>query len=110
MAYGGFTAGKAPVAKVEEKLPAPSMGAVCVTPHAPLTAPQVQYELADSGCNWLFVSTRGQLDKIDQVRSELPELRGIVSFDPLDGDHECFQVQQIGREELGEQRSQVLAG
>src|SRR5262245_7105974 len=60
-------------------------GAVCVSPHAPLTARQVQYELADSGCSWLLVSTREQLDKITQVRAELPELRGIVTFDRLDG-------------------------
>src|SRR5262245_60641694 len=44
-------------------------GGVCVTPHAPLTAAQVHYELADSGCNWLFVSTRAQFDKISQVRA-----------------------------------------
>src|SRR5439155_11998870 len=59
-------------------------GAICVTPHAPLTARQVQYELADSGCTWLFVSTQAQLDKISEVRAELPQLRGIVSFDRLD--------------------------
>src|SRR5262245_10439906 len=58
-------------------------GAVCVTPHAPLTARQVQYELSDSGASWLFVSSRAQLDKIGQVRAELPDLRGIVSFDRL---------------------------
>src|SRR5436305_1774278 len=59
-------------------------GGVCVTPHAPLTARQVQYELSDSGCSWLFVSTRAQLDKIQEVRDELPDLRGIVTFDRLD--------------------------
>jgi long-chain acyl-CoA synthetase len=58
-------------------------GAVNVTPHAPLTARQVQYELADSGASWLFVSTREQLTKIEQVRAELPAIRGIVTFDPL---------------------------
>src|SRR4051794_16927504 len=58
-------------------------GAVNVTPHAPLTARQVQYELADSGASWLFVSTREQLAKIEQVRAELPEVRGIVTFDTL---------------------------
>ncbi len=62
-----------------------SAAAVCVTPHAPLTARQVQYELADSGAAWLFVSTRAQLDKIVQVRDELPALRGIVTFDTLAG-------------------------
>jgi long-chain acyl-CoA synthetase len=61
-------------------------GAVNVTPHAPLTARQVQYELADSGASWLFVSTREQLQKIEQVRSELPQVRGIVTFDSLSAD------------------------
>src|SRR5262245_15509841 len=61
-------------------------GAVNVTPHAPLTARQVQYELADSGASWLFVSTREHLQKIEQVRSELPQVRGIVTFDSLSGD------------------------
>ena len=60
--------------------------AVNVTPHAPLTAAQVRYELADSGACWLFVSTRAQLDKISTVRGELPELRGIVTFDTLPDD------------------------
>src|SRR3954454_21267009 len=32
-------------------------GAVNVPPHAPLTARQVQYQLADAGVTWLFVST-----------------------------------------------------
>src|SRR5206468_3295940 len=57
-------------------------GAVSVTPHAPLTARQVQYELSDSGAIWLFVSTRGQLDKIEQVRGQT-DLRGVVTFDTL---------------------------
>src|SRR5437763_1602883 len=32
-------------------------GAVNVPPHAPLTARQVEYQLADAGVSWLFVST-----------------------------------------------------
>jgi long-chain acyl-CoA synthetase len=59
---------------------------VAVTPHAPLTARQVQYELADSGASWLLVSTESQMDKIRQVRDELPGLRGIVTFDTLAGE------------------------
>src|SRR5436305_7913628 len=53
-----------------------------VPPHAPLTARQVQFQLADAGVSWLFVSTRAQLDKVQQHRAELPALRGIVVFDP----------------------------
>ncbi len=60
-------------------------GAICVAPHAPLTPRQVQYELTDSGCSWLFVSTAAQFDKALQVRDELPDVRGIVGFEALPG-------------------------
>ena len=56
-------------------------GAVNVSPHAPLTARQVHYQLHDAGVVWVIVSTRQQLEKIRSVRHELPDLRGIVVFD-----------------------------
>jgi long-chain acyl-CoA synthetase len=55
--------------------------AINVPPHAPLTARQVHYQLRDAGVSWLFVSACNQLDKVRQVRDELPELRGVVVFD-----------------------------
>jgi long-chain acyl-CoA synthetase len=58
-------------------------GAVSVTPHAPLTARQIHYQLADAGVRRLFVSTAEQLGKIESVRTELPQLQGIVTFDPV---------------------------
>jgi long-chain acyl-CoA synthetase len=56
-------------------------GAVNVPPHAPLAARQVHYELADAGVRWLFVSTREQLEKVREIRGELPALRGVVVFE-----------------------------
>jgi long-chain acyl-CoA synthetase len=56
-------------------------GAVNVPPHAPLTARQVQFQLHDAGASWLIVSDAAQLEKVCQVRSELPALRGVVAFD-----------------------------
>src|SRR6516225_1163783 len=56
-------------------------GAVNVPPHAPLTAQQVHYQLADAEVHWLFVSTAKQLDKIRCVRGQLPLLTGVVVFD-----------------------------
>ncbi len=56
-------------------------GAINVPPHAPLTARQILYQLADAEIRFLFVSNRVQLDKILSVRSQLPPLRGIVVFD-----------------------------
>ncbi len=55
--------------------------AVNVPPHAPLTARQVHFQLADAGVRWLFVSTKEQLEKVLQVLTELPALEGIVAFD-----------------------------
>ncbi len=57
-------------------------GAVNVTPHAPLTARQIHFQLDDAGASWLIVSDAAQLAKIRQVRGELPAVRGIVVFDP----------------------------
>jgi long-chain acyl-CoA synthetase len=55
--------------------------AVNVSPHAPLTARQIHFQLADAEINFLFVSNRIQLDKIRQIRAQLPPLRGLVVFD-----------------------------
>src|SRR5215471_2445576 len=57
--------------------------AVNVPPHAPLTARQIHYQLADAGICWLFVSTRDQLEKALSVLPELPAIRGVVVFDRL---------------------------
>jgi long-chain acyl-CoA synthetase len=56
-------------------------GAVNVPPHAPLTARQVHFQLAETETRWLFVSNQEQLEKIRQVQGELPKLEGIVVFD-----------------------------
>jgi long-chain acyl-CoA synthetase len=57
--------------------------AVNVPPHAPLTAAQVHYQLADAGCRWLFLSTTAQLEKLNSVLAELSDIKGIVVFDAV---------------------------
>src|SRR5262245_18475235 len=57
-------------------------GAINVPIHAPLAAPQIQFQLADAGAVWLFVSSQAQLDKIRAIRDQLPLVRGIVIFEP----------------------------
>jgi long-chain acyl-CoA synthetase len=56
-------------------------GAINVPPHAPLTARQIHFQLADAEIKFLFVSNRLQFDKIRQIRTQLPSLRGLVVFD-----------------------------
>src|ERR1700722_8343180 len=62
--------------------------AVNVPPHAPLMARQIQFQLHDAGVRWLIVSTSAQLNKIRSIRSELPDLSGVVLMEgaaPEDG-------------------------
>ncbi|MCI0737566.1 MAG: AMP-dependent synthetase/ligase, partial [Gemmataceae bacterium] len=85
-------------------------GAVNVPPHAPLTAAQVQYQLADAGVRWLFVSSAAQLHKIRQIRTQLPELRGVVVFDahPAADDAQSWSgFVQRGRHQLAENQQEL---
>jgi long-chain acyl-CoA synthetase len=76
-------------------------GGVNVPPHAPLTARQIQYQLADSGATWLFVSDETQLEKFRAVREELPAIRGVVAFDAKGDDVEPWEAfLQRGRRAL----------
>jgi long-chain acyl-CoA synthetase len=64
-------------------------GAVTVSPHASLSARQVHFQMRDAGVRWLFVSTAAQLDKVRQVRHELPALEGVVVFDASAADSDA---------------------
>ena len=60
-------------------------GAVTVSPHAPLTAAQVHYQLRDAGAVRCFVSDAAQGTKLNSIRGDLPDLRGAASFSPVEG-------------------------
>jgi long-chain acyl-CoA synthetase len=78
--------------------------AVNVSPHAPLTPRQVQFQFADAGVSWLIVSTAAQVEKVCQVRSELPALRGVVVFDRDAAGNDALSwagFLQRGRQALG---------
>jgi long-chain acyl-CoA synthetase len=61
-------------------------GAVNVAPHASLTARQVLFQFQNAGVRWLFVSSAAQLAKVQAIRSDLPEVRGVVVLDNQLGD------------------------
>ncbi len=63
-------------------------GAVHVPLHASLSGRQAHFQLADAGVSWMFVSGPGQYAKLNQVRAELPALRGVVLFDDHPTDEE----------------------
>ncbi len=56
--------------------------AVHVPVHAPLTGPQVVYQIIDSGANVVLLSTPEQAKKLADCGESLPDAVRYVSFDP----------------------------
>jgi long-chain acyl-CoA synthetase len=84
--------------------------AVNVPPHAPLTARQVHFQVEDAGVRWMFVSNAAQLDKIRQVRRELPNLEGVVVFDRECAGDDAMSWEgflQRGRQALGRLKEEL---
>ncbi len=60
-------------------------GAVTVPIYPTLSGPQARYILQDSGARLAVVSTAEHLQKVQDVRHELPALEAIVMFEPQAG-------------------------
>lgn len=58
-------------------------GAIAVTIHFPLTATQIQEQIADSGATAAFISNEAQMQKLRAIQAQTPTLRQIISFDPV---------------------------
>src|SRR3982751_997667 len=58
-----------------------TIGAVTVPVYSTLTGAQARYIIDDAGARIAFVSTAAQLEKIQRLRHELPNLEAIVTFE-----------------------------
>jgi long-chain acyl-CoA synthetase len=65
-------------------LAALSAGAIDVPMHAPLSSSQVLYQLQNSGAVGVMVSGPEQAAKVRQSLANLPDLRWLVAFDPIE--------------------------
>jgi long-chain acyl-CoA synthetase len=64
-----------------------------------LPAAQFEYILKDSGSTIAFVSTQEQADKVASIRSRLPDLRYVISFDSVQrgsADVDIAELEQRG--------------
>ncbi len=78
-----------------------SAGGVSVPIYATNTPDQVAYILKDCGARFVFVSTEAQLQKVLKVAGELPNLKKIISFRPVELDDErVITLEQLS--EMGE--------
>jgi long-chain acyl-CoA synthetase len=84
-------------------------GAADATIYATLTAPQVQYILADSESKVVFVSNASQAAKVAEVRGALGQLQHVVRFDPapVPGTMSLDELRAKGRDALAADRDAV---
>jgi long-chain acyl-CoA synthetase len=61
-------------------------GVVGVPIYSTLTAEQVQYVLANSGARLIFLADQDQLEKVQKIWTELPDLKRVVVFDRPKGE------------------------
>jgi len=79
------------------------LGAALVPVYATLPPNQTAFILNDSAAKAVFVSTREQLDKIVEIREEVPTLRLVVAFDdpgPAGGAEHFPAMLERGRREI----------
>lgn len=60
-------------------------GAILVPLFSTLTAAQVRFTFADSGCKVVFIEGAYQLEKVVSVRGDLPDLEGIILLSARNG-------------------------
>ncbi|HUL70385.1 MAG TPA: long-chain fatty acid--CoA ligase [Gemmatimonadales bacterium] len=59
-----------------------AVGGVVVPIYPTLPPDQVAFILRDSGARIVFLSTAAQVDKIRQIRDQVPSLERVITFDP----------------------------
>ena len=87
-----------------------TVAAVTVSPHSSLSARQIHFQMRDADVRWLFVSSAAQLEKVRQVRGELPSLEGVVVFDGAAAGADAASWDEFlrrGREVLGRVESEL---
>jgi long-chain acyl-CoA synthetase len=71
------------------------LGAPDVPIYPTLPANQIRYVLADSETRAIFVSTAEQLEKVREIRAELPALEHVIAFDPVAGDGGVLELDEL---------------
>jgi long-chain acyl-CoA synthetase len=72
-----------------------ALGAADVPIYPTLPAKQVEFILRDSGAVAMFVSSKSQMRKVDEIRAHLPALRHVIVFDDDAGGAEATRFRDL---------------
>ncbi len=85
-------------------------GAADVPVHAPSVAAQVEYQLGHSGARAVIVSSQAQADKVLAALDRLPDLKLLVSFQPVETGGRIEHLTWEGLIHLGARHGDFGAG
>ncbi len=84
-----------------------TVGLTDVPIYPTLPADQIAYMLKDSGVVAVFVSNKGQAEKIREIRTQLPALKTVIGFDEIPGLTNMSMAELEKRGSHGENRESI---
>ena len=84
-----------------------TVGLTDVPIYPTLPADQIAYMLKDSGVVAVFVSNKGQAEKIREIRTQLPALKTVIGFDEIPGLTNMSMAELEKRGSQGENRESI---
>ncbi len=75
------------------------IGAVSVPVYPTISTDDYEYIFNNSDAKYCFVSDRGLYDKVAAIKSKVPSLQGIFSFDEIDGVANWQEVMNMGADD-----------
>lgn len=72
------------------------IGAIHVPVYPTISASDLQFILHDAEVSFVFVSGEELWHKVESVTKDIPGIRGMYSFDPLDGKPHWTEIRELG--------------
>ncbi len=79
------------------------IGAVNVPIYPTISPKEYSYIFNDAEIKYVFLSDAGLLDKVEQIKGEVPSLQGIYSFDDIDGLPNWKELFDLGKDVTDEE-------
>ena len=73
------------------------VGAQDVPVYPTISAEDYEYIFNHAEVEYIFVSNREILDKVNQVKDKIPSLKGVFSFEPLEGARSWQEIMDLGQ-------------
>lgn len=83
------------------------IGAILIPVYPTIGEPDLEFILKDSGVKMIFINDQSLLEKVSNVKPNLPELKEIISFEKTDGIKHWREILQPATEDILDQLKKI---